>query len=385
MLRTISIMTGKGSTNHNERKFHAANTDPSRSHLNVTYRNEKLQDAYHKLFDEALQKYNAKQTRKDRMIDDYYEKIRTGKQEKPFYEIIAQVGNKDDMSSNSRNGDGAKIILDEYFQSFEQRNPNLYVFSAHLHMDEATPHLHIDFIPFTTGSKRGLETRVSMKQALKSQGFSGGSKSNTEWNQWVDSEKEALADVMSRYGVTWDQRGTHKKHLSVEDYKLQEREKEIKSAETELKNLQSEIGAARERIDAYDDCETELRQITKDLDEDPAYQLPEPQTIMTAKKYKSTFVDPLIVTLKAVIKKLVIRFFKMKSDYEARIANANILERKYYKLQNERDALQTELDNLRPFAEEDKLLRRFYGDISIKQMVEKKLHRNRDKSRGARG
>lgn len=116
-----------------------------------------------KLFDEALKKYNAKQRRSDRMIENYYEKIRTGKQEKPFYEIIVQIGNKDDMGSESEHGELAKTILDEYFQSFEARNPNLYVFSAHLHMDEATPHLHIDFIPFTTGSKRGLETSVSMK------------------------------------------------------------------------------------------------------------------------------------------------------------------------------------------------------------------------------
>ncbi len=73
---------------------------------------------------------------------------------------------------------------------FEKRNPNLRVFSAHLHMDEATPHLHIDFIPFTTNSKRGLETRVSLKKALEAQGFIGGSRSDTEWNQWVASEKK---------------------------------------------------------------------------------------------------------------------------------------------------------------------------------------------------
>lgn len=64
-------------------------------------------------------------------------------------------------------------MLDEYYQGFQERNTNLRVFSAHLHMDEATPHLHIDFVPFTTGSKRGLDTRVSLKQALAAQGFKG--------------------------------------------------------------------------------------------------------------------------------------------------------------------------------------------------------------------
>ena len=107
------------------------------------------------------------------MIENYYEKICSGKQEKPFYEVIFQIGNKDDMSAAGENGELAKTVLDEFMQGFQQRNPQLQVFSAHLHMDEATPHLHIDFIPFTTGSKRGLSTRVSLKQALADQGFAG--------------------------------------------------------------------------------------------------------------------------------------------------------------------------------------------------------------------
>ena len=385
MLRTISIMTGKGSTNHNERKFNASNTDPARTHLNVTYREEKIQAAYHKLFDEALQKYNEKQTRSDRIIKNYYEKIRTGKQEKPFYEIIVQIGNKDDMSAVSEHGELAKTILDEYFQSFEARNPNLYVFSAHLHMDEATPHLHIDFIPFITGSKRGLETRVSMKLALKAQGVSGGSKSNTEWNQWVLNEKESLADLMAAYYITWDEKGSHKPHLSVEDYKLQERQKEIEAAEAELDDARCRITAAQKRIEAFDDCETELKQITEDLDEDPAYQLPEPQPMMSAKKYKATFVDPLVKTLKALIKKLVIRFFKQKSDYEYQLGRIKSLERENSRLRDKYNTTQTILENIRPYAEEDKALRRFYGDMTITQMIEKKMHRTRNQSRGARG
>ena len=75
------------------------------------------------------------------------------------------------FKAGSENGNLARQVLDEYCQQFQKRNPNLYVFSAHLHMDEATPHLHIDFVPFTTGSKRGLDTRVSLKQALAKQGL----------------------------------------------------------------------------------------------------------------------------------------------------------------------------------------------------------------------
>ena len=158
-------MVGKGSVRHNNRDFIAENIDAERTKNNITYCNENIKEVYHKLFDEALEKFNAKQTRRDRMIDSYYEKIRTGKQEKLFHEVILQIGNLEDMHATSENGQLAKTILDKYMQSFQERNPNLYVFSAHL---------HIDFVPFTTDSKRGLETRVSLKKLLKRRALLAG-------------------------------------------------------------------------------------------------------------------------------------------------------------------------------------------------------------------
>ena len=227
MKRTISAMVGKGSLNHNSREFYASNVDPHRSHLNIEFRREDIRDVYHELFDDAQERFNAKQTRNDRRIEDYYEKICSSKQEKPFHEIILQVGNKDDMSAEGEDGQLAAAVLDEYMRGFQERNPRLRVFSAHLHMDEATPHLHIDFVPFTTGSKRGLDTRVSLKQALAAQGFKGGTRGDTEWSQWVRSEKEQLAAVMERHGIEWEDKGTHDKHLSVLDFQTEQRAKEI--------------------------------------------------------------------------------------------------------------------------------------------------------------
>ena len=191
----------------------------------------------HNLFGDALEQYNAKQKRADRRIDNYYEKIRTSKQEKLFYEVILQIGNKDDMAAMSEDGQISAKVLDEYMMDFQNRNPNLHVFSAHLHMDEATPHLHIDFVPFTTGSKRGLDTRVSLKKALEAQGFSGGTRGDTEWSQWVKSEKEQLAQVMERHDIEWEQLGTHDEHLSVLDFKKVQRSQEVKVIEKTLDKL----------------------------------------------------------------------------------------------------------------------------------------------------
>ena len=238
--RTISASSGKGVVEHNRRTYTAENVDPTRTHLNIEYCYKPIEQAYQDLFGEALKEYNAKQTRKDRCIDDYYEKIRRGKQEKPFYEVIFQIGNKDDMAAVSENGELAKDILDKFMNGFQERNPQLYVYSAHLHMDEATPYLHIDFIPFTTGCKRGLSTRVSMKQALAEQGIVGEGRSMTERAVWVQREKETLAELMLERRIEWEQKGEHREHLSVLEFKREQRTLELAELEQTIERVQQQ-------------------------------------------------------------------------------------------------------------------------------------------------
>ena len=300
MKRTISAMRGKGSLSHNRRDFIAENVDSSRTPLNIEYHNEDIRAVYHELFDDALARYNEKQTRRDRVIDDYYEKIRTGKQEKLFEELIIQIGNKDDMNASSENGQLARQMLDEYMQSFQQRNPTLRVFSAHLHMDEATPHLHIDFIPFTTGSKRGLETRVSLKKALEALGFAGGTKSHTELNQWIESEKQALASIMARHDIEWEQKGTHEEHLSVLDYKKQERSKEVAALETQIGALQEQTANAEtmlsEKQEQLDDIAPILKNAEKFVRkyDDPERLLPEAGMLESGKAFREKKALPIL-------------------------------------------------------------------------------------------
>ena len=233
-------MSGDGVVAHNRRIYTAENVDPERTYLNIEYCYIPIEQAYHQLFDEALAEFNAKQKRKDRCIENYYKKIRDGKQEKTFYEVIFQIGNKDDMAATSENGELAKIILDQFMRGFQERNPHLHVFSAHLHMDEATPHLHVDFIPFTTGSKRGLSTRVSLKQALADQGITGEGRSLTERDLWVQKEKEALAEIMLEHGIEWEQKGEHREHLSVLEYKREQRTKELQELEKSIQHVQKQ-------------------------------------------------------------------------------------------------------------------------------------------------
>ena len=371
MKRTICAMVGKGSVNHNSRKFKAENVDGRRTHLNIDYCNENIKKVYHELFDDALERYNDKQTRADRRIENYYEKIRNSKQEKPFHELILQIGDKENMSAESENGQLARQVLDEYYRGFQERNPNLKVFSAHLHMDEATPHLHIDFVPFTTGSNRGLDTRVSLKQALAAQGFKGGTRGDTEWNQWVSAEKSALAFVMQRHGIEWEHKGTHEKHLSVLDYKQQEREKEIAVLDNQLAEKKDEFRVIADRIENFNNGEKSLQKLDESIMNEPEYQLPEPPAMMLARTYKAKFVEPLISRFKSLISTLFARYFKALDSYHRlNITNGN-LYRANERLEKINDKLTEENTRLRAENKDYSLLRKVFGHKQIDDLLER--------------
>ena len=365
MKRTISVMLGKGSVKHNSREFKASNVDSERTSLNIEYCNRPIKNVYRELFDEAVQRYNDKQTRSDRCISNYYEKIRTGKQEKPFYEVILQVGNKDNMSSISEDGRLAAKVLDDYMNYFQERNPNLKVFSAHLHMDEATPHLHVDFVPFMTGSKRGLDTRVSLKQALAAQGFRGGTRGETEWNQWVKSEKAQLSKEMERHGIEWEQLGTHDTHLSVMDYKKVQRAQEVAALEEVISDKKVEIntlgdkkseirGEINDFLVELDKTQGKLKSVrekerfvahnARHYDNDPKYDLPEPKSLMYAKTYHEKHAVPLVRKLKNVIRSILLQFIEKTNELRAALERAN---RQIWTLSERVNSLEPENERLR--------------------------------------
>ena len=434
MKRTISFMTGKGSVNHNSRKFHAKNTDSERSCLNVEYCNENVKDVYHELFDEALAWYNEKQTRSDRRIDDYYEKIRSGKQEKPFHEIILQIGDKDNMGAKTENGQLAAKVLDKYMWDFQRRNPTLRVFSAYLHMDEATPHLHIDFVPYTTGSKRGLDTRVSLKQALSALGFKGGTRRETELNQWVAYEKEQLAAVMLEHGIEWEKKGTHEKHLSVLDFEKKERAKEVAELEQSISDgkerlsdiqiqhrkavqeteqirqkgeaIRQEVSELSETSDLLKKQATTLAEDKKKLlsdnvklekqqkklqqdiekmvqskavmernihayDEDEKWQLPEPAALMSAKAYKDKKAFPLVEKLKETIKALTIKCIQLAEQGKKLKEKVTRQEQQISRLTDKVMEQSDIIDRLQEKMEDLGCLERYFGREQVQSIVER--------------
>jgi hypothetical protein len=427
-------MTGKGSINHNSRKFHAKNTDQERSYLNVEYCNENIKDVYHELFDEALARYNEKQTRSDRRIDDYHEKICSGKQEKPFYEIIIQIGNRDDMGVKTEEGQLAAKILDEYMQDFQRRNPTLRVFSAYLHMDEATPHLHIDFIPYITGSKRGLETRVSLKKALAELGFKGGTRSETERNQWAAAEKEQLSVVMLQHGIEWEKKGTHEKHLSVLDFEKKERANEVAELENVISSGREELsdilhqqivaGQKTEQIrregetiwqevselsaknyllkeqtetltenkekllSENEKLEKQQKKLQQEVnkmvqskevmernihayDEDVKWQLPEPGTLMSAKAYRDKKAMPLVEKLKEVVKNLTIKCVQLAEQGKKLTAKVDGQQKQISRLTDKVMEQSDTIERLQEKASDLGRLERHLGREQVRLIVER--------------
>ncbi len=232
--KTISFPKGKGHLTHNNRDFICNNVVPERTAWNRIYIQEPLKDAYEKCFGQALRDYNAAQKRKDRQKDDYLKEIEnSGNKEKTFYENIVQIGKKTDTPVADENGvmtEEAKAaieVLDRYAKTFQERNPNLYLFNCVMHLDEATPHLHIDYIPVAHGYKNGMKTRNSLTKAFQQMGFAKAvSRKQNETVAWQEREREYLTELCREQGIEIEVLGVQRDNLSLSEYKAVMREVE---------------------------------------------------------------------------------------------------------------------------------------------------------------
>ena len=216
---SVSFRVDSGFIDHNNRVITAHNVDISRTSDNVTYAKIDLHDFYEQIFGTALAEYNAKQKRADRQIPDYYEHVKNSGKGKLFYEVVVQFGDLHDCGLGSENWNTAKSMLDNYMREFEQRNPNLKVFNAVMHLDESTPHLHIDFVPVAHKGQRGMPLKNSMSGALHEQGFSSANRMENEWTAWSESERSFMEQILLKRGLRREDKNVHRPHLSVEDYK----------------------------------------------------------------------------------------------------------------------------------------------------------------------
>ena len=243
--KSISMCEGKGSLSHNNREFNAKNIDPSRTADNIVFVQQELGEAYHQLFDEAVEKYNARQKRKDRKIGDYFEHlfnrppgksfIVNANKQKCFYEHLVYIGTKKDSGIGTPDAEITKECLREYMEGFQERNPNFYVFNAVMHLDESTPHLHIDYIPIGH-FKNGLEVRNAKNKALEEMNFGNDAKAN---NRWRLAEWDILKNICNAHGIEISEPKKSRGYsYTVEEYG--EHQDKINALNAEIERLTAE-------------------------------------------------------------------------------------------------------------------------------------------------
>ena len=284
MGKTISFVKGKGSLSHNNRDFITQNVDRERMAWNEYYIQQLLKEAYEQIFGPAVAEYNARQKRKDRQIKDYLTDIKnSGNNEKQFYEIVVQIGKREDTGVVDENGTltesakSARDILDEYARSFQERNPNLYLFNAVLHMDEATPHLHLDYIPVAHGYKSKMHTRNSLTKALQEMGIEPAvSKTDTETMHWQQREREYLMEMCRERGLEVEVLGEHRDNYTIPEYKAARQAADELTAELEILNaekeeaenviasIDSEVAGAQETLE---ESKQQLEEINEQISE----------------------------------------------------------------------------------------------------------------------
>lgn len=260
--KTISFPKGRGHLSHNNRDFISKNVVPERVSWNRIYKQESLETAYEKCFGQALRDYNASQKRKDRKKDNYLKEIEnSGNKEKPFYENVVQIGKVTDTAVVDENGNltedakAAVEVLEKYAQTFQERNPNLYLFNCVMHLDEATPHLHMDYIPVAHGYKTGMETRNSLTKAFQQMGFAKAvSKKENETVAWQARERAYLTELCKEHGIEIETLGVKRDNLSLPEYKaaMQEvatLEQQAQEMETHNEELATQAQKLAEQVD----------------------------------------------------------------------------------------------------------------------------------------
>lgn len=259
------------------------NIDQSKTHENITLVDMEIREAYREIFGEALEKYNENK-KPCRKITDYYDHILKSKNgEKPFYEDVVQWGSMKDFKDSPETREKAKEALLQYAKGFQARNPNLRLVGAYIHMDEASPHLHLDYVPVAHGYKNGLQFRNSLDRAMKEMGFipDNENRKNNATMLWKEHERSVFGDICRSMGLEVEEEiSTSRKSLSVEEYKeardsmidkiqldysdkIDELQSNLISGLNQLESIQADI---KSKKDELSQAKVELSSATEEID-----------------------------------------------------------------------------------------------------------------------
>lgn len=241
--------TTKTNIKHNNRRFNDkekeqnSHIDFSRSGENHYLVERSLKELYKWEFGQAQADYNEKQKRNDRKIKNYYEQVKASKKTSLQQEMIVQVGGTADFQGNPENQKLANEILGEWFSKFEERNLNLKVYNAVIHNDEASPHMHLNFVPVATGYKRGMEKQVSFDKAILGQDQTLNKE--RPFDDWRNREVLLLEKMLKERGIERELVGTNE-FKDVNDFK--DKKEQIQELDTKIVDLEKKYTAEREKL-----------------------------------------------------------------------------------------------------------------------------------------
>lgn len=262
-----SVTKGTGNLNHNRRQlaYVKDNIDRSRTPNNVILVDRDIQELYAEIFGLAVNEYNAKQKRADRKIKNYYKKIQHDKKTKTFQELVVQIGSRDAQISPEK---AIQVYID-FLEEFKKNNPQMAILGAYVHMDEATPHLHLDYVPYAEYSK-GMSRRVSNDRAMAQMGYKN-------WNEWREKQDQLLSMCMQKQELEREIVGDISRHKTIAEYKtlMRAMDKQIEQVSKEARITALRYGqnlATQEKIPEQNELlkakNATLEQYTIELEEE---------------------------------------------------------------------------------------------------------------------
>ena len=193
-----------------------------------------VKDLYLDLFEEARLEYNNKQTRDDRKIDNYFNKIANDTKHDLACEIVIELGNMEYWDEKSLEYKyGMTQVFEQQLEDIQEIVPDFYIANATIHFDEHSPHMHIVGVPVKENCKTGLSRQVGKTSIF------------TKESLVVIQDKmreRCINEFNIAYGMDSKLKEKQKgKNRDITSYERKLFNERVKGLKQEISNLQNEV------------------------------------------------------------------------------------------------------------------------------------------------
>ena len=176
--------------------------------------------------------------------------------------------------------------------------------------------------------------------------------------------------MMERHGIEWEDKGTHDKHLSVLDFKKEQRAKEIAELEAVKAKKQGQVEQQEQCLKELAPAVRNMEQLAAQFSDDPERILPEPGPLESAKSYREKKAKPLLAQIVKVLRSVYRAYFDLKSKferlqsaYDREVSKNSSLSARIYEVCAERDSLKGQVKDY-------ERVKRAFGPEEVERVVE---------------